>query len=304
MLLVEHTIIKSEIPWPEMQAALERHRQASQIPPLDTEEQVKFAMDGSVVFIAFDVEAYERDNNKITEIGVSVLDTLDLAGVPPGKDGTNWHAKIRTRHLRVKENKHLENKEFVQGCANRFEFGQSEFVSLKDVPMILAACFRPPYFAGPDSPNYNSSVKRNLILLGHNINADISYLHRIGYNPLNLSTVLECLDTSILDRVWRRDINQRSLGAILYELGLPSWNLHNAGNDAHYTLQTMVSLAVRTIAEKGERTEEGKAAALDQKVGEAMKLAKERVLENAEGWSTDGEGEDGGMPVKTGGTRR
>lgn len=69
------------------------------------------------------VEAYERDKKLITEIGISTLDTDDLKTLVPGKGGINWLSAIRARHFRINEYKHLQNFEFVAGCADKFEFG-------------------------------------------------------------------------------------------------------------------------------------------------------------------------------------
>lgn len=82
-----------------------------------------YEAEGAVVFVCVDVEAWERDSKKITEIGIATLDTEDLKSVVMGKDGANWLDEIRTRHFRIKEHKHLNNTEFVNGCADRFEFG-------------------------------------------------------------------------------------------------------------------------------------------------------------------------------------
>ena len=48
-----------------------------------------------------DIEAYEMDQTKITEIGVSTLDTLNLINVPPGEGGAEWMKKIRYVQLGV-----------------------------------------------------------------------------------------------------------------------------------------------------------------------------------------------------------
>lgn len=289
--------------WPELQAAREAYRKAAQIPPLDYQKPPLYPPDRSVVFIAFDVEAYEKDHEKITEIGVSVLDTLDLVDVAPGRDGKQWHGKIRTRHFRIKEYQHLQNKEYVNGCPDRFEFGSSEFIDLEDAPHALASCFKPPYFAHPRAPNFNAELKRDIVLVGHDISCDINFLHRIGYNPLNLPNVLECFDTASIDRTWRRSGNTRSLGNILNDFDLLGWNLHNAGNDAHYTMQVLLALAVRMLEEKNTVTDGEKVAALNKKIHEATEVAKERILESAEGWSTENEGEDGGPANKAGNLR-
>lgn len=83
--------------------------------------QAPFIFEQDVVFVCVDVEAWERDHNIITEIGISTLDTRDLAGIAPGKDGEHWTKLIRARHFRIEEYKNLHNHEFVSGCADKFE---------------------------------------------------------------------------------------------------------------------------------------------------------------------------------------
>ena len=43
----------------------------------------------------------------------------------------------------------------------------------------------------------------------------------------------------------KRETNPAKLAVVLQELGLIGWNLHNAGNDAVYTLQAMIGLAIK-----------------------------------------------------------
>lgn len=172
-------------------------------------------------------------NRPITEIGISSLDTHDLLGLSPGEMGKAWMKKIRSRHFRIKETAHLHNSEYVVGCADRFEpeFGQSEWVSFKEAPQIIASCFRPPYSGLVDDgkPDEDGSAsKRQLILVGHDVNMDISYLRKLGYDVSNLSNLLEALDTANLYRAWKHEQNPSKLGSILVDLELTGWNLHNA----------------------------------------------------------------------------
>lgn len=87
------------------------------------DEPAPFSQEGSVVFVCVDVEAYERDTKLVTEIGISTFDTEDIASTIPGEGGKKWFPHIRARHFRIKEYKHLNNTEFVTGCADKFEFG-------------------------------------------------------------------------------------------------------------------------------------------------------------------------------------
>lgn len=119
---------------------------------------------------------------------------------------------IRSRHFRINEYKHINNTEFVHGCADRFEFGTSEFIDLKDAPHIISTCFKPP-FSKPDGlPASEDAPKRNIVLVGHDVGADITYLQKIGYDIYNLSNLLEIVDTASMWRVLKRDTNPRNLG--------------------------------------------------------------------------------------------
>jgi hypothetical protein len=66
---------------------------------------------------------------------------------------------------------------------------------------------------------------------------------------------LETADTAFMWRYLKRETNPRNLGSILAELGIIGWNLHNAGNDAVYTLQAMVAIAIKHIEEKQKAKE-------------------------------------------------
>jgi hypothetical protein len=114
----------SSLQWMDYVAAVQDA--VAKLPPskdLDVEKLAPYDQEGSVVFVCVDVEAYERNTRQITEIGIATLDTKDIAKLSPGNGGANWREMIRARHFRIKEYKHLENGEFVNGCADKFEFG-------------------------------------------------------------------------------------------------------------------------------------------------------------------------------------
>ncbi|PVH86847.1 hypothetical protein DL98DRAFT_567142 [Cadophora sp. DSE1049] len=261
------------------------------------DESAPYLQEHSVIFVCIDVEAYERSSRIITEIGIATLDTDDLESLAPGEGGAEWMKKIRARHFRINEHKHYNNTEFVAGCADRFEFGDSEFINLKDAPHIISTCFKPP-FSGPGDvrAENNDQPKRNIILVGHDVGADIQYLQSIGYDVLNLSNLLEQADTAIMWRYLKRETNPRNLGSILADLGIIGWNLHNAGNDAVYTLQAMIGIAITHI-EENQKKRDVKDLEKKIRISESVKEAVEIAVEREEGWSSGGENSDGGAPV-------
>jgi hypothetical protein len=169
--------------------------------------------------------------------------------VAPGEDGADWRPFVRSRHFRVAEYAHLVNTEYVAGCPGSYFFGKSEFVPLKDLATSVAACFAPPFCASSGNSSLARDIergdKRNLIFLGHDTLTDVKYLQNIGFDPLVLPNLLEAQDSASLFRVWQRQEQTTKLAKILENFDIDYYGLHNAGNDAMYTVQSFLAICVR-----------------------------------------------------------
>ena len=199
------------------QRAIAERAIALALPPIDATKPCPYAFESEPIFISIDVEANEMNHNAITEIGIATLDTRDIKLLPPGAEGRNWRSSMRCRHFRIEEWKHHVNHRYVHGCPQSFEFGDSEFVYLKDAKYAIEECFEPPYsrtlskeeiaqidatfdMNKPQRGAEEKAEKRQIILVGHNPGADIDYLNKIGYNVLSPDNVVETMDTASL---WR-----------------------------------------------------------------------------------------------------
>lgn len=261
-----------------------------------------------MIIIAVDVEAWELSHNTITEIGIATLDTRDIANLAPGPNGHNWHTQIRARHFRISEYAHLKNHKFVTGCPESFDFGTSEFIPRAETAHTVATCFKLPYSAAtnpstsdPDSAlNPNDAERRNIVFLGHDTQQDVAYLSKIGYSIHNLSTLLETMDTSAFYRVFAQEPNPRNLGHVCMLLDIDAWHLHNAGNDAVYTLQAMLGLCVKDAVEnRGSGrgvVELERERKVEEEVAKAKEEAENRVREQAAEWkAVQADEGDGGV---------
>jgi DNA polymerase III alpha subunit (gram-positive type) len=132
---------------------------------------------------------------------------------------------------------------------------ESEFIKLKDAPQYVASCFKPP-FSNLNAVVDENEPKRKLIIVGHGLGSDITFLRNLGYDVYNLSNLQEFVDTSNMWQALKRDANPRNLGSVLAELDIVGWNLHNAGNDAVYTLQAMIGISVKQLYEREKRKED------------------------------------------------
>lgn len=243
--------------WNQYQKALEQHEKAksAMYKNIDLTNPTPNHFHRNIVFISVDVECYERGHHILTEIGISTLDTQDLQGLAPGEGGVAWMKKIRVRHFRIKEASHLTNSDFVSGCADGFqrEFGVTEWISIKDAREAVASCFRYPFSAlerssdnietprddgsaknahkthpNSDEPIKVDNTERKIILVGHDIKADIDYLSNICYDVSSEPNILEALDTADLFRAYMHERQTRKLGNVLLALDLAGRNLHNA----------------------------------------------------------------------------
>lgn len=319
---MEPTAVKESMSWDEQAAFYAKTSGAidADIGSLDLDKPAPFSFAKSPVLVCIDIESYERGHHLITEVGISTLDTMEIACMNPGENGENWRKQIRSRHFRIRENAHLRNIDFCIGDPEGFQFGESEFVGLEEVGAKIDSCFEWPFSvqykhdgtlkfervsrdtmteqSKPDVPTDSDAVgdanenstsaepslqqlgpkKRNILLVGHGINTDLDYLSKLNSSifstaaslsnsaatyptqkQINLSgldsqasrgaaglnAIKAALDTATLYQVLNDDPNPKSLATILYDMDIRAFYLHNGGNDARYTLEALIALAIK-----------------------------------------------------------
>ncbi|KAI1126672.1 hypothetical protein F5Y10DRAFT_293468 [Nemania abortiva] len=235
----------------------------------DVSKPAPFSPRESVRFVCVDVEAYEKETRVVTEIGLAVLDTEDLIDICPGEGGENWFSLVQAHHLRIKERCYIVNSEFVQGCPEAFNFGNSQIVPVKNISEAVSRIIG----------NKESGDQRPVILVGHDIKHDLEYLKWIGYNYWRVPQIVDEVDTRGMFQRLERSSNGRGLATICGELGILGHNYHNAGNDAVYTLQAMIAMAIKRTVEGSDRKEGSFTPGTDE-------------------W-TDGDMDDGGCPKRS-----
>lgn len=125
-------------------------------------------------------------------------------------------------HIIVTDHIHLKNGRFVADNRDKFNFGHSRFLPLKSALDHVLAVLTTP----------------NSCLIGHNINADIKFLKSVSFKKLDMPI----FDTQIIYK--QAILSEQILGLVrvLDAMEIPYSNLHNAGNDAYYTLEVFKKL--------------------------------------------------------------
>lgn len=240
-----------------------------------------------VFFVCIDCEAFEHDQTKITEIGtlhpfqqspikadyvgISILDSRSLKAVDPGSDGKPWFDLMKHVHLRPIEYKKYINKRFIKGCPDYFNFGTSDIIKLEDAGRIMTRIFSDPtrIHEACDFSNEIADVEPNIMLVGHALSNDTEYMKRLNFSPQHVSGHI---DTQKLARISKKQ--PPGLTKLLSALSIDAKNLHNAGNDAAYTLQALVGVAVQDYRQPGSVVQTLKANKLVIDAARAAKAAK------------------------------
>lgn len=152
-------------------------------------------------------------------------------------------------HIRPIEYKRLINRRFIKGCPDHFEFGTSTFIKIKDAGQILNRIFRDPNRINEacDLDTKIADSNAEIMLVGHDLRNDTEYMKRLNFTP---KRVVGSLDTQKLARLSKKQ--SPGLKNLLSALSIDAKNLHNAGNDAAYTLQALIGLAVQEHHRPGD----------------------------------------------------
>ncbi|RDB22845.1 putative nucleolar protein C2C4.08 [Hypsizygus marmoreus] len=184
------------------------------------------------VWCSIDFEAWELDHTVITEFGWRYV---------AWKDGEEIH---EAGHLIVDEHQKYRNSKYVPERRYDYGFGESQIVKRSSFKTRICALLEQLPQHGP------------VFLVFHDNNQDIKYLRSPSIAaPLDgMSYVLPdampdeglfVVDTSDLFAALEgaQTADRRALVRMCNLIQIPTSNLHNAGNDAHYTLQALLEMA-------------------------------------------------------------
>ncbi|KDR83650.1 hypothetical protein GALMADRAFT_86044 [Galerina marginata CBS 339.88] len=182
------------------------------------------------IWCALDFEAWERDHTVLTEFGWSLVSWKD--GIPVEDRG----------HLIVEEARKYTNSQYVPDYRYNYTHGESEIVKKAVFKERIHDLIKSLAEYGP------------IFLVFHDNSQDIKDLNKLGVDLTGLSYILPdnipdtgifVIDTSDLIGALLGEGagDKRSLDKTCSLLQIRTEYLHNAGNDAHYTLLSMKNMA-------------------------------------------------------------
>ncbi|GAA5938637.1 uncharacterized protein JCM15063_005376 [Sporobolomyces koalae] len=210
--------------------------------------------EGGASFLALDVEFWERDHNILTEFGWSVVEFVKHQN---GK----VTAKREDQHVVIKENQRFRNGRFAPDARDHFDFGRTLALPSKALYYLLHALIA------------NLSSTHPLFLIFHDPRGDLRALAKLGFDVSKEfqhdlrqfrtadkrkqrsggeSGGVWVVDTQRVFSAWLERKAQVGLEKACLEVNVPTKRLHNAGNDAHYTLNLLEKLLDRSIKRNPE----------------------------------------------------
>lgn len=210
------------LPWDQRLEELAKIMKNSRV----LNEGKKIVSDRSAIFLSLDLEMWERNPSRLTEIGIAIYDPSEQ----PPKASKSAFPVIKAGHYIVKENFSCYNGRFVPDHKCHFSYGQSLVLSTTDCRRTLEDIVE----------HYKAKARkqgRAMMLVGHDVKGDVSLLRKNGFKFEEFKVI----DTL---KLWKANPSAEfgALSKVLKYLNIPHGLLHNAGNDAYLTLQLMLCL--------------------------------------------------------------
>lgn len=185
-----------------------------------------------LVFVAIDFERPQSIINRFqhgcldTQVGLAILDIRCLSST----------SKFTTFNFITGEDAYFEESAPI--C----RWGTAEKIPVTSMLSKINDCLR-------------IYQNRSIVLVGHGVSNDLAALNALGFD-FQENLVIAKLDTYLLARDLQ--MGHLTLKNLLIELNCPcNLKLHNAGNDANFTLRALLLLGIRVIeaAESNETSE-------------------------------------------------
>ncbi len=185
--------------------------------------------------LCFDFEAFENNQNIITELGISTL----INGI------------YKSEHYIVKENLAYKNKRNIKDKKFNFNFGHSKTLELKKIIKILK--------------NY---LDESDLIIGQSIDNDFEYVNKFLKNqdefPKNFISMknYNIMDTHDMTFLFIKSGMGMKKALDMFEI--PYRNLHNGGNDSRYNILMFEYMLKNFDKEKNEKNLMEKRSTLEE----------------------------------------
>ncbi|KAF3988553.1 hypothetical protein FT663_03488 [Candidozyma haemuli var. vulneris] len=186
-------------------------------------QEINKVYDEQMVLISIDVEAFERDHSVVTEVGIAVYEPKSSRGmVMPF---------IQSGHIVIAGTEDVRNGTFVADHKDFFNGGKTLTMDLHSAAQAIKDLISKHTRKGT---RYGTGV----CLVGHGIGQDVKWLKHIGVS-IGSARILDTQKLLCMTHGKKGSSLKNGLKLVRQ----PCAFLHNAGNDAYYTMVLCLCLA-------------------------------------------------------------
>lgn len=218
----------------------------------------------NTICMSIDIEAWEKNPSIVTEIGISIWDPR----VEDGKYSISGPT-FQNHHILIDQSLPLRNTQFMPDHKYQYLLGKSKVMDIRHCQAFIQGLI--DKYMVPD-PNESQTLGYQRAFVGHGFASDLKWLKTL---QLRISDDIPIFDTMKFFQSMYGSTGS-GLGKALRLLQIPHAYMHNAGNDAYYTLRLLLHMC---------DIEKRKLLALDD---------IERIQNIIEGWRSHDSGNSSG----------
>lgn len=253
------TDVPIDVPNPQDYGSITQLRDLLGLAPPHTSENAHLtaALPEDALIVSIDTE-WERQGleERVVEIGFTVLDTRDTINISPGLYGDGWFSKAKTYHYVASITQ--RRSERMRACY----FGKEFFMRYSTMKRDIVRTLRRAEHPAPDDRPIGRGP-RKVVLVGHAVVMDLQSLYQSPDLKLNFlgtdvfrmkpTTVFDTFMLAVTAKQQGAKTRWRALGWLVNWLGVQRRyrsfgsvkGCHNAGNDAAYTMTAILMFALR-----------------------------------------------------------
>lgn len=234
------------------------------------------------IFVAIDFEGEEGSEHKhgISQIGVSTLDTRDLPCA-----SSLGQSLIKSQLYCV--SKRPKSRRLDGRTRKIFTFGEVIWIRKPELVDTLVTIFE--NFNTYSSLGDDLRRPRNVVLVGHALDNELMQMEILGFQPELHARIIAHVDTQNLSDEIRGHRECASLRSLVHQVGMnpkqmyeagalpKARHFHNAGNDAAYTLEVLLLLAVSNHQEAVNASRAGWITLTKLSITEAIALVSSNI---------------------------
>jgi hypothetical protein len=244
------------------------------------QESKDFNPTSDVVLVSIDLEVSRQERSKpgaplVREFGIATLDTRHLRRLASPFPASKIISTLQFSTSHASEDFNDCDFTDYKECA----FAETVFVPQADLPTTITESLRIKDDTSPDS-----RTLRNIVIIGQSVKTDLKIFQRLGVNVHEVAPVLAILDTDLVARNLfgvnsSTPMASFKLSAILTDLQCPYEisELHNAGNDATFTLHAMLMLVIK-------RSESREITLAQREILERLRAVAQMELHERQRW--------------------